>query len=189
MAGEQQLIVTRCDICLEVVCQTSWLVKTSLRDGFRELGIGLYIEVVSHNLFLVSIKCPRWVTRSTPAGNESRAKLGTKPAWNLAAACLPKADRGSVILFASIVSRPHFWHVINRFISPNQQRSISVCVGDSDLGVAMVGDAEVNNIPADATFFELLPDGFQAALFARTAHFQVYIRPSLVCIPDHPVVF
>lgn len=67
--------------------------KTSLRDGFRELCIGLYIEVVFHNLFLVSIKCPRRVTRFTPAGNESRAKLGTEPAWNSAAASLPKADR------------------------------------------------------------------------------------------------
>lgn len=85
----------------------------------------------------------------------------------------PRLTGGSVILFASIVNRPHFWHVINRFISPNQQRSILIYVGDSDLRVATVGDAEVNNIPTDATFFELLPDGFQAALFASAAHFQV----------------
>lgn len=64
--------------------------------------------------------------------------------------------------------------MINRFISPNQQRSISICVGGSDLGVATIGDAEVNNIPTDVTFFELPPNGFQAALFARAAHFQVY---------------
>lgn len=50
--------------------------------------------------------------------------------------------------------------MINRFISPNQQRSISICVGGSDLGVATIGDAEVNNIPTDVTFFELLPNGF-----------------------------
>lgn len=70
--------------------------------------------------------------------------------------------------------------MINRFISPNQQRSISICVGNSDLGVATVGDAEVNNIPTDATFFELLPDGFQAALFARAAHFIFSVNYSTI---------
>lgn len=51
------------------------------------------MEIVFHNSFLISIKHLRGVSRSTPAGSESRKELGTDPAWKSTAACLPKADR------------------------------------------------------------------------------------------------
>lgn len=138
--------------------------------GSREVCTGLYIEIAFHNSFLVSSKCLRQVSRPTPAGSESRPKLGTEPTWTWQPPFFPRLTGGSVILFASIVSRPQVWHVINRFISPDWQRSISIFVGNSDLGIASVGDTVVTTFPTDVTLSSC-SDGCSGCSFTRAVHF------------------
>lgn len=80
---------------------------------------------------------------------------------------------GSVLLFASVVSKSYFGQSTNRFISLNRLGAVSICVGHSYLEIATVRDAKVT-IPIDVTFLNFCSCGFSVCSSTGGAKFQVY---------------
>lgn len=71
----------------------------------------------------------------------------------------PRPTGDPVILFVSIVTGSHFWQPMNRLISLNQRRSVSICVGKCNLEKATVRDAKVA-VFLDVNFLSFCSFGF-----------------------------